>query len=93
MGTRGKGGREKTKERISNVTMRCFAMPDADAALLSALPKVLKPAMLKRFRVIQHGDSLEQVLSLPRPAPQAPGLWTVHPGPQPLADRQAGDAS
>ena len=31
------------------------------SALLSALPKMFKPSMLKRFRVIQHGDSAEQV--------------------------------
>ena len=32
-------------------------------ALLSALPKIFSPAMLKRFRVIQHGDSSQQVSS------------------------------
>jgi hypothetical protein len=32
-------------------------------ALLSALPKIFSTAMLKKFRVIQHGDSLEQVSS------------------------------
>jgi|NorSeaMetagenome_1021524.scaffolds.fasta_scaffold97996_1 hypothetical protein len=32
-------------------------------ALLSALPRIFSTAMLKRFRVIQHGDSLQQVSS------------------------------